>query len=135
MSKIEPAVAREVEISSADEAAIRGVIDDYYLGWYEGDGDRMARALHPDLAKRGWYAFKSDVPGLDQDTHATMVELARTGRGRQSDPAARRYTVDISDVYGDIGSAVVHAVPYVDYLHLVKTADGWQILNALWCPA
>ena len=50
-------------------------------------------------------------------------------------PPTRRYDVQVNDVDGDIAAAVVHAVPYVDYLHLVRTADGWRIVNALWCPA
>ena len=49
--------------------------------------------------------------------------------------AGRRYTVVVNDVYGDIAAAVIHAVPYVDYVHLIRTADGWRIANALWCPA
>ena len=50
-------------------------------------------------------------------------------------PTRRRLHVAVNDVYGDIAAAVVHAVPYVDYLHLVRTPDGWRILNALWCPS
>ena len=120
--------------ASSDDAAIRATIDDYYLGWYDADGDRMARALHPDLAKRGWLRATSGGWFVDHDTMATMVEMAAAGRGRRSDPDARAYTVAVNDVYGDIAAAVVRAVPYVDFLHLVRTPAGWRILNALWCP-
>jgi hypothetical protein len=34
-----------------------------------------------------------------------------------------------------VWSAVVHALPFIDCLHLVRTPDGWRILNALWSPA
>jgi len=118
-----------------DEIAIRATVDDYYLGWYDGDGDRMARALHPDLVKRGWLRVGSGDWSVDPDTQATMVTMAAAGRGRRTDPDERRYSVDIGDTYGDIAAVVVHAVPYVDYLHLVRTPNGWRILNALWCPA
>jgi hypothetical protein len=118
-----------------DEIAIRAAIDDYYLGWYDGDGERMARSLHPDLAKRGWLRDGAGGWSIDPDTRATMVEMAAGGRGKRTDPAERSYTVHISDLYGDIAAAEVHAVPYVDFLHLVRTPDGWRILNALWCPA
>jgi len=121
--------------ASTDEIAIRATVDDYYLGWYDGDGERMARALHPDLLKRGWLPDGSGGWSVDPDTCATMVEMAAAGRGRRTDPDERRYSVDVSDAYGDIAAAVVHAIPYVDYLHLVRTRDGWRILNALWCPA
>ena len=36
-----------------DEVAIRMAAMDYEEGWFEGDADRMARCLHPNLAKRG----------------------------------------------------------------------------------
>ena len=134
-SRVVPAPIAPAATASSDDAAIRATIDDYYLGWYDADGDRMARALHPDLAKRGWLRDESGGWFLDPDTKATMVEMAAAGRGRRSDPDARAYTVAVNDVYGDIAAAIVHAVPYVDYLHLVRTPAGWRILNALWCPS
>jgi Putative lumazine-binding len=127
--------ARGPIAAADDDAAIRATIDDYYLGWYDADGDRMARSLHPDLAKRGWLRDENGSLLLDPDTFATMVELAGAGRGRRTDADERRYDVDVTEVYDDIAAATVHAVPYVDYLHLVRADDGWRILNALWCPA
>src|SRR5688572_6478371 len=38
--------------SAADSAAVRAAALDYIEGWYEGNADRMARAVHPELAKR-----------------------------------------------------------------------------------
>jgi len=71
---------------------------------------------------------------LDVDTFQTMVDAAAAGHGRRSDAAGRRFDVVVGEVYGDIATATVHAVPYIDYLHLVRTPDGWRIVNALWCP-
>jgi len=120
--------------TAEDEGAIRATIADYYLGWYDADGDRMARALHPELAKRGWLRDTTGGTIFDVDTFRTMVDNAAAGRGRRTHATERAYEVAISDVYGDIAAATVHAVPYVDYVHLVRTADGWRIVNALWCP-
>ncbi len=36
--------------TSADSAAIRQAALDYIEGWYEGNAERMERALHPDLS-------------------------------------------------------------------------------------
>jgi hypothetical protein len=38
--------------SAADSAAIRSTALDYVEGWYEGNPQRMARAVHPELVKR-----------------------------------------------------------------------------------
>ena len=37
---------------SADADAIKQTALDYIEGWYEGNAERMERALHPELAKR-----------------------------------------------------------------------------------
>jgi len=118
---------------AAERDAIAVTVADYYLGWYDADPDRMARALHPALAKRGW--LLDDDAGdhrLTNTTSESMVELTRQGRGREADPATRRYEIRAVEIHDDIASACVYAVPYVDYLHLVRTDDGWRIVNALW---
>src|SRR4051812_5524314 len=38
--------------TAADSAAIKATALDYIQGWYDGDAERMERAVHPDLAKR-----------------------------------------------------------------------------------
>ena len=126
------AIAAPSRTSAADREAIAATIADYYLGWYDGDADRMARALHPRLAKRGWLRDASGIPAVDGDDFSAMVEYTRRGQGRTTDPDRRRYEVRAVEVYDDIASACVYAVPYVDYLHLVRTDDGWRIMNALW---
>ena len=125
-------IAAASPASTAARNAIAATIADYYLGWYDGDPDRMARALHPRLAKRGWLKDPTGIPAFDGDDFSAMVEYTRRGQGRTSDPARRRYEVRAIEVYDDIASACVYAVPYVDYLHLVRTDDGWRIMNALW---
>ena len=130
-----PQIAATLPISREDEDQIRATVDDYYLGWFDADRERMGRALHPELAKRGWRAIGADQAQVDEDTHDTMVDAAAAGLGRRTDVQGRGYRVEIDDVYGDVASVVVHAVPYIDYLHLVRTLDGWRILNALWRPA
>jgi len=38
--------------ANPEAAAIRQTALDYIEGWYEGNAERMERALHPELAKR-----------------------------------------------------------------------------------
>jgi hypothetical protein len=121
------------EASQADSIAIAGTVADYYLGWYDGDAARMARALHPDLAKRGWRSGPDGTVQLGFDTFDSMVGFTRQGVGRRDDPDERRYELRDLTVHRDVASVNVFAVPYVDLLHLVRTRDGWRIVNALWC--
>ena len=59
--------AQTASVSEADQAAIKQTALDYVEGWYEGNAERMERALHPDLAKRiirtgPQGQFSQDVP-------------------------------------------------------------------------
>jgi hypothetical protein len=36
------------------------------------------------------------------------------------------------DVHENIASLTVRSAVYREYLHLVRTAEGWRIANALW---
>ncbi len=45
-------VGIRAQATAADSTAIVAAALDYLEGWYEGNTDRMDRALHSDLAKR-----------------------------------------------------------------------------------
>ena len=44
----------------------------------------------------------------------------------------RRIEVEVEDVYGTIASATVRSAVYREYVQLVRTPEGWKIVNALW---
>ena len=102
---------------------------DYFEGWFDSDVARMDRALHPDLVKRS--SGNHEAASLGITTKARMLELTAAGEGVE-DGADRRLDVQIEDVYGDIASVTVRSAVYHEYLHLVRTRDGWKIANALW---
>jgi putative lumazine-binding protein len=118
--------------TSDDEAAVRATVLDYFEGWYDGDATRMARALHPQLAKRSWTQDLDRLPVLRTTTAEQMALFTALGNGREDDPDKRRLDIDIVEVSGSIATVVVHSYSYVEYLHLLATPDGWRIVNALW---
>ena len=104
---------------------------DYFEGWFEGDVDRMRRALHPDLAKRS--PDDAPAPGeLEKLTAQEMIEATAQGIGRTRDVPDRRIEVDVEHVHHEIANVTVRSAVYVEYLHLVRTHQGWKIVNALW---
>jgi hypothetical protein len=113
------------EAVGTERAAVMQAALDYFEGWFDGDVDRMARALHPDLVKRQ----AGDELGITAKQR--MLELTAAGAGA-ADGADRRLEVDVLEVHGDIAPAIVRSAVYREYLHLVRTSDGWQIANALW---
>jgi putative lumazine-binding protein len=119
-------------IRDGDAAAIRACILDYFDGWFDGDADRMDRALHPALAKHavGQGAGRGDE--LDVATKDEMVEATFQGRGRTRDLPERDIRIEIASVSGDIASVIVHSAVYVEYALLARTGDGWKIMSTLW---
>ncbi|HEY0373360.1 MAG TPA: nuclear transport factor 2 family protein [Amnibacterium sp.] len=112
---------------TADHEAIVATGLDYYEGWFDGDAERMERALHPELAKRGI------VPGgIDTDTARTMIDATAAGVGRSRDVADRDIRIRVDHVHGDIATATITSAVYVDYVHLVRVGGRWRIVNALW---
>ena len=65
--------APALDTSAADLEAIESVALDYIDGYYTGDGDRMKRALHPELAKRRRTALEEQWKSL-----LILAELAET---------------------------------------------------------
>lgn len=108
-----------------DREAIAATATDYIEGWLDGDAERMARALHPELVKRE-VQKDGTVITLSRDQ---MVEFTAAGGGRDLD---RPFEVDILDVSGGIASVRVLSAAYLDHLQLAKVAEGWRILNVLW---
>jgi hypothetical protein len=95
---------------------------DYFEGWYDGDVERMDRALHPELLKRSPRGITS---------RERMLELTARGEGK-ADGTDRSLDIRIDDVAEDIASVTVVSAVYHEYVHLLKTADGWRIANTLW---
>ena len=118
--------------SSADESAIIAAALDYFEGWFDGDAARMERALHPELAKRPGRVDHSLAGTLGTLTAQEMIDRTAAGVGKTRDVSDRGIEVGVVDVFGDIASATVRSAVYHEYLHLVRTPDGWKIVNTLW---
>ena len=89
----------------------------------------MERPHHPSLAKR---SLEQDGRTLDETTAEWMIDATARGLGRERDPGDRQIEVEIEDVYGTIANATVRSAVYREYVHLVRTPEGWKIVNALW---
>jgi len=116
----------------ADSSAIRGAALDYIEGWYEGNAERMERALHPELAKRIVRTNPEGKSRLDQMSAMSLVQGTRAGGGKSTPKEQQQKDVTILDIYKNAASAKIVASKWVDYLHLAKFNDRWVIVNVLW---
>ena len=57
-----------------------------------------------------------------------MITWTGEGEGKQvaSGLADRTIEVEVLDIKQDIASVLVRSEPYYEYLHLVRTRDGWK---------
>jgi hypothetical protein len=115
-----------------DEAAIVGAALDYFEGWFEGDTERMNRALHPELAKRSLETDDSGAERLETLTKPQMLDATSEGIGRIRGEGDRGLEIEVENIYGRIASVTAHSTVYREYLHFARTENGWKIVNALW---
>lgn len=119
--------------TAADSGAIRATALDYVEGWYEGNGDRMARALHPELVKRivvrDTITGKSMVQGMGA---SVLVNSTRHGYGKETPRERQQKEVTILDIFGNAASAKAVMSDWVDYMQLGKVDGRWVIVNVLW---
>jgi hypothetical protein len=118
--------------TAADSTGIRQAALDYIEGYYEGDGARMERALHPELAKRIVRTNDQGRSQLAQMSAMSLVLGTRAGGGKDIPVADRHKDVTIFDIYQNAASAKIYASGWVDYLHLAKWNGRWVIVNVLW---
>ena len=102
---------------------------DYFEGWFDGDAARMERALHPGLAKR---SLDEDGRTLNETTAEWMIDATGRGFGKERDPGDRGIEVEVEDIHGTIANVTVRSAVYREYVQLVRTPEGWKIVNALW---
>jgi hypothetical protein len=114
--------------------AIEAVAYDYVDGQLEGDPKRVARALHPDLAKRavvGNGPSSREIFPLRRMSADELIQL--TADGALKTPRERWCrNVKVLDVTGTAAVARVETPWFVDYFHLGRFGDRWLIVNALW---
>ena len=126
--------AAPVQAQTASEAAaIRATALDYAEGWYAGDGDRMGRALHPELVKRILVSDTATGRSFVQTMGASaLVNGTQHGYGKSTPADRQQKDVTVLDVFGNAAIAKVVMADWIDYLQLVRVEGRWLIVNVLW---
>lgn len=120
--------------SSADRDAITRTALNYAEGWYEGSADKMESALSPDLAKRIVRTNAQGQSSLGQMSAMTLVQVVRTGEGKQTPKGEQQKDVTILDMLTSSATVKLEMRDWIDYLHIGKMNGKWVIINVLWEP-
>jgi len=118
---------------SADEKAIRDCAMDYLEGWYSADTARMARALSPDLAKKGFLTNpQTGELVIAPASYDQMLQWV----GQKPDQLAQdphiKMEVHLLEVGAHIAMVKTVTPDFIDYLHLAKVEGQWKIYHAVW---
>jgi hypothetical protein len=125
--------ATEHVATASDSSGIREAAMDYIQGWYEGNAERMQRALHPELAKRIVRTDpKTGHSSLGTMGALTLINSTKAGGGSKTPVDRRRTDYRLLDIYENAAVARVDAGDWVDYLQLAKWNGRWVIVNVLW---
>ena len=125
-------ISAQSSVSDADNEAIKATALDYIEGWYEGNPERMERALHPDLAKRIVNTNAQGRSSLGQMSAMSLVQGVKRGGGKDTPKEKQQKDVTILDVFGNAASVKVVASDWIDYLHIARSNGRWVIVNVLW---
>lgn len=119
--------------TATDSSAIRAAALDYVEGWYEGNPERMNRALHPELVKR--IVVTDTATGrsvLENMGTSSLVNGTRHGFGKKTPKEKQQKEVRILDIFGDAASVKAVMADWIDYMQLAKVDGRWVIVNVLW---
>jgi len=107
---------------------------DYGDGFLSGSGERMFKALYPDLNKLAVMKLpKMETSVFVQSTYSSLIEMSAAQVG-VIDKELRKIKVQVLDVFGGIAAAKLTSSQFDDYLNLVNVDGHWQIANVLWAP-
>jgi len=127
-----PGVHAQTKVSDADRQAITQTALDYVEGWYEGNAERMERALHPDLAKRVVFTDERGRSRLDQMSAMGLVQGVKRGGGKDTPKEKQQKDITILDVFENAASVKAVMSGWIDYMHMAKVSGRWVIINVLW---
>src|SRR5690349_20800493 len=85
---------------TTDREAIRQTALDYIEGYYEGNGERMERALHPELAKR-IVMSRNGLTMLQNMGSSALIAGTKMGAGKDTPKDKQRKEVKVLDVFGN----------------------------------
>ena len=118
----------------ADFDDVRATLQQYFDGLYEGDLDKMRKAVHPCC-----HLYSVSHGGVEDEGVPDWFERIQNRPSPASQGAARRDRVVLVDLNG-LGNALAKvqvAAPsgfYSDYLSLLKLNEGWRIVAKVFTP-
>ncbi|CAN5729099.1 hypothetical protein BH18ACI5_BH18ACI5_30120 [soil metagenome] len=120
--------------ATAEKEAVRAAAMDYLDALYQAKPELIARSVHTDLSKRGYYRKEGETQFTNTPmSYQRLFDLAGTWNkdGKRAIDKAPKEVV-VFEVLNQTASAKVTALWGIDYMHLAKYDGKWKIVNILW---
>jgi hypothetical protein len=113
----------------AEESAIQAVLEDYIVGWREGDPERLSRAFASETGTIMWVGSEDGREVLQSMTFGAAV-----ARGKSNLSYGLEWRVgslDVVDSHVAVAKLYISRSggSYVDFLTLYKIDGMWKIVN------
>lgn len=122
----------------SEEDEVREVVENYCLGFYHVDGQRVQNTCHNGLSKRRVEHARPEHGGFDYMQSITFEEIKILGDVYNSnghiDPESAPVVVDVYYVDDTMAAAKLTADGWFDYFHLFKVNGQWLIANIIFEP-
>ena len=116
-----------------DTISISETTMNYIEGWYSGDSVRMAKSLHPELAKRGIVPSKDGKNTVIlKASYSEMIQWTGKRPDALKDNKDLLRKLTILEIGKNIATVKCESKDFIDYLHLARLNNEWKILNAIW---
>ncbi len=117
-----------------DSLEIKQVALDYIESQHNVKPEQFERAAHPRMVKRTFWTNKKTGKEYLRETFTdAMVLLAETyNQDKDKFPENPKKEVIILDVFEKVASVKLIADDWIDYMHIVKLNEKWQLVNVLW---
>lgn len=117
-----------------DSLAIRQVALDYIESQHNLKPEQFERAAHPRMVKRTFWTHKKTGTEYLGETFTDAMILLAESYNEKGDkfPAEPKKEVIILDIFDKTASVKLIADEWIDYMHIIKLNDKWQIVNVLW---
>ena len=117
-----------------EEQLVYAAVDDYVLGLYNAEPERIARSIDTTLYKVGYYDYNGESQYHMPMTYQQLYDLsAKWNKDNYRKMANAPREIKVYEVFDKSASAFLKADWGIDFIHLYKDATGtWKIKNILW---
>lgn len=115
-----------------DSLSVIETTEKYIQAFYQKKPKWLKDVLHPELIKRTIKSYQDSNEFIKTSGKSEMVELSKVFNANGKFNSNSRANIEVLDLYKKIATVKLTAEKWIDYLHLIKVNQKWQIIDVIW---